>query len=311
MSGALESLGLDDISMTFLRHFLISIYGHIREREVFEQIQSSVRGRVDAVDFVEKLNDNSHIYVSIINPSHTRWNSLPPAIRKTIGTINSLRVVMIRPLMLAVARDLPPSEAGKAFRLLLSCTVRFLIVGGGRSGSIEETYAEIARNIYKGEIKNAKGLSGALNAVVPTDERFRAEFATARVSQNYLARYYLRALEDTLKEQDEPELIPNDDPAINLEHILPQTPEADWSHVLPEMAAAYCKRIGNMVLLPSKINSTIGNQSFAVKKSAFSNSGLELTKMVATESAWGVDQIAKRQEFLASLAVKTWPLKVR
>jgi hypothetical protein len=111
--------------------------------------------------------------------------------------------------MLAVARNFDISETEKAFRLFVSWTVRFLIVGGGRSSSTEEAYAESAKEINQKKIKTAKSLASALSETIPTDAAFEAEFSTARVSKNSFARYYLRALELQVKGDRQPELIPN------------------------------------------------------------------------------------------------------
>jgi len=92
---------------------------------------------------------------------------------------------------------------------------------------------------------------------VPADSVFEAGFSEARVSQVPLARYYLRALEQKIRNQDNPELEPIDDETIvNLEHILPVNPEDNWPQIEREVAAAYYKRLGNMVLMNAKQNST-------------------------------------------------------
>ena len=68
------------------------------------------------------------------------------------------------------------------------------------------------------------------------------------------------------KQDREPELIPNEDQEqINLEHILPENPAAEWG-VDDETAAACYKRLGNMVLLQATPNSTIGNLQFSERK---------------------------------------------
>ena len=63
--------------------------------------------------------------------------------------------------------------------------------------------------------QTVKELVAKLSSVTPTDAEFEAAFTTARVSKNYLARYYLRALELKQKGMAEPEWIPNDGVEIN------------------------------------------------------------------------------------------------
>ena len=74
-------------------------------------------------------------------------------------------------------------------------------------------------------------------ATVPSDAEFREAFERASVSKNKLARYYLRALERTAKEESNPELVINPNPdEVNLEHVLPESPHANWPGVTDEIA---------------------------------------------------------------------------
>jgi len=247
----------------------------------------------------------------VINSNHTKWNGYNNATRRHIHTINHhLRVEQIRPLMFAVAKHFKVKEAQKAFRLFVSWSVRFLIAGG-RGGLLDRNYAIAAQQIGTGKITTTKELAKSMQDVVPTDAVFQAAFADARISQSFLARYFLRVLEMKVKKDPEPELIPNEDQeVINLEHVLPENPGANWPTIDAEVAAAVYRRIGNMVLLKATPNSVIGNQSFAAKKPTFEASGYDLTKDVASKLVWGVKEIAERQAELAILAVQTWPIVV-
>src|SRR5208282_5791467 len=139
--------------------------------------------------------------------------------------------------------------------------------------------------------------------VVPPDATFEAAFAEARVSQNFLALYYLRALKLRARNDSEPELIPNEEQeVINLEHILPENPEANWPNIDQEVASAHYRRLGNLVLLKASQNSMIGNSSFADKKPLLKASEYVLTAEVAKYRSWGVKEISDRQQKLAALA---------
>jgi uncharacterized protein DUF1524 len=75
------------------------------------------------------------------------------------------------------------------------------------------------------------------------------------------------------------------------------------------MLGGAAKRLGNMVLLPSKINSNLGNKSFKAKSKILKDSVLSITSEVAEYADWGPEQIAARQVKLAAIAPKVWPLK--
>jgi len=213
--------------------------------------------------------------------------------------------------MFAVAKHFAAKEADRAFRLLVSWSVRFLIVGG-RGGLLDRNYALRSQEIGAGKITTAKELAKAMNGVVPSDATFEAAFADARVSQSNLARYYLRAMEMRCANLVEPELVPNEDPAsITLEHVLPVNPGGNWPGIDPADADAYYRRIGNLVLLTASKNVAIGNLSFADKKDHLAKSAYILTSEVGKKPTWGIAEIKERQKKLASLAVQTWPIDVK
>ncbi len=306
MTGLLEAGGDDDIMITYLRHVTISLYGYTREREVFEAIKSRVQGKGYAIQFLQGLADNAADYIALTNPNHRKWNSFAGTIRRSIEALNLLKVVAMRPLMLAVVRRFTPKETDKAFRLFVSLAVRFFVTRGARSGIVEESYGDAAKKINDGTITSVAGIVADLDKIIPTDVEFKEGFATLRVSQSSIARYLLRSLEQTVKGDPEPELIPNNDPVINLEHVLPQNPDTNWPGVPPETCEAYCYRLGNMVLLKASSNNLIANSPFAVKQPVLKASIYKLTSQVAEQTSWGSKEIMDRQAELADLALKTW-----
>ena len=311
---ALEALGIEGIVMTYLRHLVITLFGPAREKEIFAKIQNEISGRAQSIGFLDKLADYANSYAALLTPTHQKWNNYPTQIRDAIEVIRELRVQQIRPLMLAVAKHFDPKEADIAFRSFICWTVRFLISGGMRGGQLEAAYASKAHDVVCDEIKTTKELLAALTNVLPADGEFQASFSTARVSQHYLARYYLRAIEAYLrKETNQPELMPvQDTTVVNLEHILPKEPACNWPNIDSETSDAYTKRIGNMTLMKSKANSHSGNAPFQTKRSEFEKSQILLNKHICDitdeKTEWGAEEINKRQQKLAEFAVNTWPL---
>lgn len=301
MIGILESLGQDDITVTYLHHLLINKYGPIRERDIFDKIKSSVNNELRAIEFLDELAESANHYAALFNSEHKKWNDYGTLTRKNITTINrDLRVSQIRPLMFAVARKFIINEAKLAFRLFVFWSVRILI-SGTRGGVLDRNYSVAAYEVTSGIITTATGLSEKLASILPNDIEFESAFSEASISQNYLARYYLRALEQYAKNAQEPEFVPSDDEStINLEHILPENTGTAWVNVDADMASAWYKRIGNLVLLQAKKNAMIGNSSYQEKKPILSESAFILTSSAAENQNWGPDEIKARQQNLAS-----------
>lgn len=311
MLGVLESLGKDDITVTYLHHLLITKNGPTKEREVFDKVKQTVNSQGRAIEFLDELADSANDYAALFNSDHKKWNEYGTNTRRYIATINrDLRVEQIRPLMFAVSKHFTPKEAKIAFQLFVFWSVRILIVGT-RGGLLDRNYAVNAQEIGSGKIKTAQELASALQDVIPSDALFQTAFSEARVSQAFLARYYLRALEISQKGQSDPELIPTDDEtSVNLEHLMPENPGEFWPNIDHDAVSAYFRRLGNMVIMQAKKNSMIGNSSFSDKKKELKQSAFLLTSEVAQSSSWGIAEIKERQKKLAELAVKTWPLSI-
>lgn len=309
MTGALEAVGGEELIKTYIRHLWVAMKGPTRERELLAEIKKELNSKQAAVDLAIELADNAKFYTAILNPNHPIWNS-NKTLSNLITDLNALGAVQVRPLLLSIMKKFVPEEIEKSLRNLVSWSVRFLIYGGAGGGTLERYYAERAKSIWNAAIRVADALADDMMNVLPTDTQFAEAFATARVSRAHLARYYLRAME-IKRAGGDPCLIPNPDTdAVSLEHVLPENPDASWN-VKPEIAEAFYKRIGNLALLSTPINNDadVGNKKFFVKQPFYLNAPFELTKEIATFQDWGPDQIAERQEGLAKLAVKTWPLK--
>jgi len=312
MKALLESLDDEDITITFLRQMLVSFYSHLRDHQIYETVQRYAGSTKQAIGFLGSLETVAADYVAILNPAHEKWNAYPASTRKAIHTLGYLRMKAIRPLMLSLTRTMSTKEADKAFRLLVDLVVRYLIAGGSRTGTAEQGLASAAKKVSEGKITTAKDLLKELEPLAPTDADFEDQFKIANVSQARLARYYLRSLELQARGNAAPSFVPNEsEDVINLEHVLPKSREGNWPQFTDEEADAFLNRIGNLALLRAKDNSDQKSAGFLAKKPVYGASEFKLTKQVAKAKGWNTDAIAKRQEQLAALAVKTWPFKVK
>ncbi|MBE3123492.1 MAG: HNH endonuclease, partial [Planctomycetes bacterium] len=298
--------------MDYFRSLVIAMHGQTRGYEVFDRIRANVTGPIQAMEFAKTLELQASDYLAILSPDQAKWNTYPSSIRKCIEALNHLRVKAQRPIMLATAVRFAPAEAAKAFNVILSWSVRFLIVGGGRSGSVEENYAKIAKDIWDGKIRDAKRVAKAGSGSVPNDAAFETAFATANVGLPYLARYYLRSLELYSLKDSEPQFIPNEDATqITLEHVVPKNPENSWGGMDLATCGALTNRLGNLALLQATPNSQSGNAEFSEKAKVYLDPKCRYvwTRRIGKHSSWGATEIANRQSEMAKVAARIWPLK--
>ena len=309
MNGAISTLPAneDDNLVDYIRYFWISRNGLTRQRELADSIKANVKSSSEVEKFVTEARDRAGDFVALWQPHHSKWNNYRSGTRRHLRTLfDDLKVEQILPLMFAISAYFTPEEGEKAFKLCVSWSVRFLIAGQGKAGRLDKPYSDRAHDIGSGKIKTARELREAMKPIVPTDREFAEAFANARVSKSYLARYYLRTIEQTLWEEANPERVANDDAEqVNLEHIIPLRPGPAWELDRETIEAAQ-KLLGNMVLLQADKNVALGNASFEQKRSVFAQSDFVLTSNVAALDRFGLEQIKERQKAMSAVAVKAW-----
>lgn len=310
MKATLEALDDEDIVMNFLRHALITTHGFLQQKHVYDRIQRTARGQSSSISMLNTWEALSTDYVALSNPESTVWNRFPNEIRKNIQVLNLFNIAPLKPLLLAASNKMPPAEAAKVFERSVAIGVRLIIASRTTTQSVEKPLGDVASRVWTGDLTTAKAVMDALASAIPNDQQFKDAFATATVSKAHFARYYLRTLERAAQAEKAPWLIPNDNPSeINLEHVLPLKPMDNWPDWDTDEIKAFGKRIGNMALLKTKLNSDIRSASFSSKAPKFKESPYELTKSIGDLDTWRPEQITERQQTLAKLAVKAWPLK--
>jgi uncharacterized protein DUF262/uncharacterized protein DUF1524 len=295
----------------FIRHHWAAIHGMTRERELYDAIKKVISSKAKAVEFAKGLAKASVFYAGLSNPTSDQWDDYQPIVRQSIEVLDQLGVSQLRPLVLAIFQHFSADEIAKALPALVAWSVRFLICGSGGSGTLETAYAERAKDVSGGKIKTAAALWDAMKAIVPDDVTFKSKFATVTVSKTDLAKYYLRVIEQQSKSPDDETIVNPAQSKVNLEHILPRNPGEGWEHIPAAQVPAVIKRLGNLTLLATRLNSKAANAAFGEKKKHFAKSAITMTKDLCAIDEWTVKEIATRQEAMADLAVKAWPSKLK
>ena len=310
MLGILEAHGGDEVVITYIRQLWSATREVAREKELFAKIKDKIVTAQQAVDFAGELLDRAVHYSAMLNPAHPLWKEIGGDSGAIIESLNALKVERFRPAMLALLANFTGNELISAMRYVLNGSVRYLLAVGAGGGTLEAAWSDVARKVTAKEIVNASNFAKEMQKIVPNDEVFRTSFTSARISKSFLARYFLSSLERFARGDQNCELVPNGNVnSVNLEHVLPENPGADWN-IQPDVAAAVSRRIGNLVLLSSKKNSELGNQPFEAKREVLLASEFVLTQAVGKQNAWGPAEIEARQAELANMAVTVWAYKV-
>jgi uncharacterized protein with ParB-like and HNH nuclease domain len=308
MVSILESASDDPLVVTYLRHFSMAKYGLIREKELFSVIKKKITSKRNALNYSSELSEGARTYSALINTDHEFWLDFDPKVRGAVSTLNLLGMTQIRPLLLSILEKFDKKKVCTTFQKLVSVAVRFQIVGGVGGGTLERLYADTAKSVTEERITTSKEVISAFKNL-PSDSTFKAGFSIASISKQKIARFYLRALEEGISGESSEQVPSIDTDRVNLEHVLPSTSTQEWEATFkPDEFRAYQNRLGNLAIMASKLNSTVGNGSFAEKCEIYKKSLFYLTRSIADESVWNKQSIENRQLKMAELAVKIWAI---
>ena len=79
----------------------------------------------------------------------------------------------------------------------------------------------------------------------------------------------------------------------------------DWK-VNPEQHELYVNRLGNLTLLGEEYNRNAVNKDFNRKKDIYDMSEIPMTNSLTNYNCWSIEEIEKRQEKLANVALEVW-----
>ncbi len=235
-------------------------------------------------------------------------------IQQILRDINTLRVDVAYPFLLEVYDDytnkmLSREDFVSILKLVESYVFRRLICGIP-TNSLNKTFATFSRDIDKADYLESVEAAFLLKDSYrrfPKDEEFRYEF-TVRDIYNLRSRNYLFG---KLENHQRKEKVRVED--YTIEHVMPQNENLSpqWREELgPEwekIHADYLHTIGNLTL--TGYNPELSDKPFKEKRDmegGFKNSPIRLNRSLANVDAWNKDEINRRAEALADLAVKVW-----
>jgi hypothetical protein len=178
---------------------------------------------------------------------------------------------------------------------------------------MNKTFPVLAREIKKEDYLNSLKFAFHQKTTYkrfPDDTEFKTQFVVKDV-YNFNRRSYLL---EKLENFDRKELVELDE--YTIEHIMPQDDSGrklsqQWKDDLgerwQEIHNNYLHTIGNLTL--TGYNSELSDRSFQEKKTikgGFSDSPIRLNKRLAGLEKWNKDEIEKRADELADLALKIW-----
>jgi len=139
--------------------------------------------------------------------------------------------------------------------------------------------------------------------VIPSAGEFERALQKANIyGNNALCRFLLLDIENG----DSKEILQAEN--LTIEHIMPQTLSADWSHIRPEDHEEYLHTLGNLSV--TGYNSELSNKSFAEKQDIIreNSKAVILNSDVLDKESWNIATIQARAKRLAGIVMTRYKI---
>ncbi|WP_237003009.1 DUF262 and DUF1524 domain-containing protein [Helicobacter pylori] len=233
-------------------------------------------------------------------------------LNKALGFLVDLKMDVIYPLLLELYSDYSDGVLSKAdfipiIALIESYICRRAVCNLG-TNSLNKVFPSFTKHIQKDEyFKSLKAHFGYLTEKqrFPNNDEFKNLFITIDFYKFKKKEYFFERLENFDTKE------PVNTKECTIEHIMPQTLTEEWKKDLGENFQAihdkYLNTIGNLTL--TGYNSKYSNNSFQEKQGmekGFKDSPLRLNQSLRDLESFGEEEIKKRANDLADLALKIW-----
>ena len=293
----------------YIRHYLMKGGTFIRGDSVYFTLKEKL-GAGDAVALLEDLARSASVYKRFLDPT----TEPDPAIREALTRLNRLDVTTAYPFLLQCYDDYTAGNLpAQGLRDILACLENFLVrrlVCGVPTNQLNKLFLPLYNQIASGD---PPGLVEALRAVLPTkgypkDAEFRERLVDTRLygagDRRARTKFLLESLEWSFghKEATDPD-------SLNIEHVMPRTLTDSWrAHLGDDWETTHdllLDTLGNLTL--TGYNPELSNADFATKQSLLAKSHVQLNDYFASASQWRAEEIERRGEALADVALRIWP----
>lgn len=294
----------------FLRVHWNSRNAFVRQADLFKTIRGHIRDKGAVFQLLRNLDEDVDVYAAFSEPTDPLWAE--PEQQKHIAELRMFNVRQPYPLLLAVKRQLLPSDFTLVLRACTIISFRYNVIGGLAGSEQERTYNNVAERVARKELTSASAVIRALRTVYLSDEQFLGAFAekqlkTTQSRNKRVARYILFKIERHVSTND----YDFDSGQYTLEHVLPENPGESWSDFSNDLVERFVYRLGNLTPLKAGANREAGNQPFEIKKALYTASEFVITRKIADENAdWTPERITARQKWLAKQATSIWRIDI-
>jgi hypothetical protein len=304
-SGKLDS----DLLSSFFRDYLMSDGKYVSPYATFESFEKTYGvADFDATSLASELATAAAHYDQIRTVSpHPN-----PLVNAALSKLSELDSSTSSPLVLNLLKRLDNGTVTvEDFVDCIEMTAGFIFrrfICGDQSRGYSRLFVSACKTLNDDPTGDLQEFY--LKRSFPNNARFETELVKFPLYESKYANAVLWCLEGDFGHKEGPAHGEN----IQIEHVMPQTLNADWKKDLGDnykhLHQQWQHTIGNLTL--SAYNPGLWNHSFKTKLNGlgetkgYKDSNFELTKLIAKNAVWGELQIRSRGETLAKRALEIW-----
>ncbi|MEU9315777.1 DUF262 domain-containing protein [Streptomyces sp. NPDC048295] len=292
------------------------------QQQRFERgVATEVPAEADIESYVEELHRRSKHFRRIIRPEEEPDSHL----RAHLKRLQDWQAVVTYPALMVVLdmhdrRNIDAVEAARAMAYIESFLVRRTICRVP-TANLNRIFQSVPAQLpqAQGVAEGLHQLLSAENRSWPDDEELRDKIRSAPFYQYGRPNQRRLVLQRMEESYDHPEPVDFASAQLTIEHVMPQSPGAEWLRMLDadttegESTEDLHKRLqhtlGNLTL--TGINSELSNHPFERKQGLLEGSHLEMNRRIAATERWGAEEILARADDLADRAIRMWPAPLR
>jgi len=292
----------------FIRQFLIKDGGQIKEKEVYASLKEIADRKNDdeIILYLTDIYDYSKYYLRLLKPELESNNR----VKEQIKRLNRLEIKTSYCFILNLYDLYFHSKiSANEFTEMLNDIENFVIrrfICGIPTNQFNKIFPSLFKSLNKENV--IMSLREQLkDKNYPKNVKFKTQLLIVALygkGKDDKVKLILESLEEWHGHKEKVEL-----DNITIEHVMPQTLSESWKKYLGEnwesIYENYVHSIGNLTL--TGYNSEMSNLPYLLKKKEYKNSHIEMNRYFDTIEIWNEEQIVKRANRLADIALKIWP----
>ena len=307
----------------------------LNKNQFFTQFVSVYNGKTGNAKTIEALEEHGHfdtpetvenmlkemvhasfIFLTLHQPAQRRSQMKSEEVKEQnhfddlIEAMQLFKARQYRPVIIAMelAKVYALEEINEVLDAVLRLQIRNFFIGERKNNTVETFFPNLARDIKSKQLPIDVILK-QIEGKMLKDEDVAVALKSKVFKRNEMknVRYLLQKI---YAYENNGEILINDNSMhVNLEHILPQNPKANssWENLfVKEKREEYIGNLGNMTLVLSTANSSIGNKEFEEKREILAESQIPQNKEIAKLDQWTPEKIEERLRSLTKSFVQVF-----